>query len=106
VRRLVYLDSARDDLKEIFAYITRESGSREIGHGFVDILRQQCAKLAILPGSLGIPRTELRPELRSFAFKGYVILFRYEGDAFEVINVIEGHRDIEAMLSPRSSSAQ
>jgi plasmid stabilization system protein ParE len=54
--------------------------------------------LAALPGTLGTPRPEIRPELRSFSFKGYVILFRYHGDAFEVVDIIEGHRDIEALL--------
>jgi plasmid stabilization system protein ParE len=100
VRRLVYLDSARDDLQKIFAYITRESGHRTIGREFVRTLRQQCVKLAALPGSLGSLRAELRPDLRCFAFKGYVIFFRYECDALEVINIIEGHRDIEAAFSP------
>ena len=35
-------------------------------------------------------------DMRSFAFKGYVIFFRYENDRFEVVNVFEGHRDIIA----------
>jgi plasmid stabilization system protein ParE len=99
VRCVVYLDSARDDLNRIFAYITRESGYWVIGREFVETLRQQCVKLAALPGSLGISRPELRPDLRSFAFKGYVIFFRYEGNVFEVVNIIEGHRDIETMFS-------
>jgi hypothetical protein len=34
--------------------------------------------------------------IRSFSFKGYVIFFRYEGDTFRVVNVLEGHRDIIA----------
>jgi toxin ParE1/3/4 len=46
-----------------------------------------------VPGTLGRSRPELRPDLRSFAFKGYVIFFRYRGDRFEVVNVLEGHRD-------------
>ncbi|HYH19907.1 MAG TPA: hypothetical protein VD995_14945 [Azospirillum sp.] len=29
-------------------------------------------------------------------FKGYVIFFRYVGEAFEVVSILEGHRDIEA----------
>ncbi len=99
MRRLVYLDSARDDLSRIFAYITQESGYRAIGREFVGTIRQQCVKLAALPGSLGISRPELRPDLRSFAFKGFVIFFRYEGDVFEVVNIIEGHRDIETIFS-------
>jgi plasmid stabilization system protein ParE len=58
------------------------------------MLRQQCRKLASLPGTLGRGRAELRPDIRSFALKGYVIFFRYDGDVFEVVNVLEGHRDI------------
>jgi toxin ParE1/3/4 len=34
--------------------------------------------------------------IRSFSFKGLVIFFRYEGDTFQVVNVLEGHRDIIA----------
>jgi toxin ParE1/3/4 len=94
VRRLVYLASARRDFADILEYITRESGSLAIGRGFVDLLRMQCRKLASLPGILGPPRPELRPDIRSFPFKGYVIFFRYEGDLFEAVNVLEGHRDI------------
>jgi toxin ParE1/3/4 len=94
VRRLIYLDSALADLTEIFAYIARESGSRAIGRRFVDRLREQCMKLASLPGTLGRARPELRPDVRSFAFQNYIIFFRYTGDRFEVVNVLEGHRDI------------
>jgi toxin ParE1/3/4 len=94
VRRLVYLASARRDFAAILDYITRQSGSLAIGRGFVDVLRRQCRKLALLPGTLGRARPELHPDIRSFAFKGYVIFFRYEGDVFEVVNVLEGHRDI------------
>lgn len=34
--------------------------------------------------------------MRSFAFRGYVIFFRYEADAVEVVNILEGHRDVDA----------
>jgi len=57
-------------------------------------LRQECAKLALLPGTLGRARPDLRQDIRSFSFKGYVIIFRYAGDALEVVNVLKGHRDI------------
>jgi len=52
--------------------------------------------LASLPGTLGQARPELRPDIRSTPFSGYVIFFRYEGDDFEVVNVLEGHRDVDA----------
>jgi plasmid stabilization system protein ParE len=72
----------------ILDHITRESGHLAIGRWFVGTLRQKCRDLAALPGTLGRARPELRPDLRSFAFTGYVILFRYIGEAFEVSNII------------------
>ena len=64
-----------------------------MGRAFVGRLRQKCAHLASHPGTLSRPRPDILPDLRSFAFKGYVIFFRYAGDVFEVVNVLEGHRD-------------
>jgi len=91
------LPSAKADLVNILEYITRQSGSLIIGRRFAGALRHQCRKLAALPGTLGRARPELRPDIRSLAFKGYVIFFRYIDDTFEVVNIIEGHRDIEAL---------
>jgi toxin ParE1/3/4 len=91
------LPSAKADLVNILEYITRESGNLIVGRRFVDALRQHCRKLATLPGTLGRARPELRSDIRSVAFKSYVIFFRYVDDTFEVVNIIEGHRDIEAL---------
>ncbi|HWU63757.1 MAG TPA: type II toxin-antitoxin system RelE/ParE family toxin [Ensifer sp.] len=93
--RLSYLDSAKEDLVHILRYITTQSGSLAIGQDFVAALRQKCRHLAGLPGHMGRPRPELREDIRSFAFRGYVIFFRYVGDKFEVVNILEGHRDID-----------
>lgn len=83
-------------------YITRESGSAAIGLRFVGQIRQHCRTLASLPGTLGRTRPELRPDIRSASYGGYVIFFRYENRLFEVVNVLEGHRDIEAHFSAGS----
>lgn len=96
--RLVYLAAARRDLVSILEYVTSESGSLTVGRRFVGHLRQHCAKLASLPGTLGRPRPELRPDIRSAACKGYVIFFRCQGQSFEVVRIIEGHRDIAAHI--------
>lgn len=50
----------------------------------------------MLSGTLGRARPELRPDIRSFAFGNYTIFFRYLDDRFEVVNVLEGHRDFDA----------
>ncbi len=44
---------------------------------------------------MGRPRSELLPELRSVAFRDYVIFFRYQGGDFQIVSIMEGHRDIE-----------
>jgi toxin ParE1/3/4 len=91
------LPSAKADLVNVLEYITRESGNLIVGRQCVGAVRQQCRKLAALPGTLGRARPELRSEIRSFAFKGYVIFFRHVDDTFEVVNIIEDHRGIEAL---------
>lgn len=100
MRRLVHLAAAQRDLASILRYITRESGSLAVGRGFVGQLRRHGARLASLPGSIGRARPELRPGMRSSTFKGYVVFFRYRDDLLEVVNIVEGHRDIDGHFEP------
>jgi toxin ParE1/3/4 len=77
MRKLRYTSEALDNLADITAYIAVSSGIRTIGEGFVAQIREQCIRLASLPGTLGRDRSELGADLRSFAYKGYIIFFRY-----------------------------
>lgn len=101
MRRLVYLTAARCDLVDILRYIAVESGSAEVARRFTTSIREQCARLASLPGEIGTPRPELRPDIRSFPHCGYVIFFRYAADRLEVVTVMESHRDIESWFAAR-----
>ena len=100
MRRLVYLAAAQRDLASILRYITRESGSLAVGRGFVGRLRRHGAGLASLPGSIGRARPELRPDIRSSAYKGHVVFFRYRDDLLEIVNILEGHRDVAGHFEP------
>jgi plasmid stabilization system protein ParE len=64
------------------------AGSTDTSLRFVQRLRAQCAKLAVLPGTLGRPRDEVRPGIRSFAYRGYIILFRYEADCVRIVSIV------------------
>jgi toxin ParE1/3/4 len=103
MRRLVYLSAARRDLVDILRYIARESGSPDVARRFTTSLREQCTRLASLPGELGTPRPELRQDIRSFPHRGYVIFFRYTADRLEVVTIMEGHRDIEGWFAARNA---
>jgi plasmid stabilization system protein ParE len=97
MRKLVYLSSADDSLIAILDYIAHAAGSADIARRFVADIEAQCAKLAELPGTLGVARPELRPDIRCFPFRGYLIFFRYAGDeALEIVSILEGHRDVIA----------
>lgn len=102
MRRVKYLPAAQRDLLDILTFIARQSGSLALGQDFVARLRRQCRHLAALPGTLGRARPELRSDIRSFPFGNYVIFFRYLDGVFEVVNILEGHRDIEQHVSGKS----
>ncbi len=100
MRRATFLSSVRGDLLDILTYIAETSGSVANAEAFTRKLRAQCHKLASYRTVMGRARPELRPDIRSFPYKGYVIFFRYVGERFEVVNIVEGHRDIEALFDP------
>ena len=95
---LRYLAQAKTDLIRIKRYIARESGSNEVALRYTNKLRQQCRKLAELPGTMGRARPELMAGVRSFPHDNYIILFRYDDSLIEIISIIEGHRDIEELF--------
>jgi toxin ParE1/3/4 len=100
VPNLRFLDSARDNLVEIANYITAASDERA-AVWFTGEIIGKCEHLATLAGLLGRARPELRPDIRSTPFKNYLIFFRYlpsetDRDIFEIVNVIESHRDLIA----------
>ena len=101
MRRATFLASVRADLLEILAYIAERSGSVAVAETFVAELRAQCHKLAALEAKVGRPRPELRSDIRSFPFKGYVIFFRYHAGRFEVISILDGHRDVEGFFGDK-----
>ena len=100
MRRAIFLPSVRADLVDIQTYVARESGSRSVARKFAAQLRHHRHHLAALPGLIGRARPELGLDIRSSAFKGYVVFFRYRDDLLEIVNVIEGHRDIDGHFEP------
>jgi toxin ParE1/3/4 len=98
VPRLRFSATANADLESIAEYIADQSGSRSVAERFTRELRAKCAELAAAPIRMGRARRELSPDLRSHPHKSYVIFFRYVGDVLEIVNVIEGHRDIPSLF--------
>lgn len=96
--KLFVTPAAQTDFVEIAKHVAEATRDGPRGVAFARKLRAQCEKLAELPGTLGRPRPELGPDLRSFPFVGWLIVFRYSDDLIEIARVLNGHRDIEAVF--------
>lgn len=96
--KLRYSDQVKADLVGIQRYVSSQSGSRKIGLEFTKRLRLKCRKLAGIIGIIGVARPELREGIRGHSFGNYVIFFMYTADSFEVVTIIERHRDIEPLF--------
>jgi len=100
VPRLVYLDDARNDLVDIGDSVTARSGSAR-ALWLLDALRARCRAAAAVSSQIGRPRDKFQPGLRSIPHKGYLIFIRYRDDALEVVAIIHGARDLEAVFEDR-----
>jgi len=101
--RLILLDQAKQDLADIACYIANKSGNRYVGHDFVKKILNKCRDLAIYPYQMGIPRNELKEDLRSFPFGNYVIFFQYSDKILSIVTVIHGGRDMPQYFENEST---
>jgi len=87
---------ARGDLTEIWNYIAADNETR--ADAFVDLIDQKFQALSNHP-NLGRSRDELEEGLRSFPVGNYVIFYRAIPAGVEIIRVLHGSRDLNAILN-------
>lgn len=83
------------DLLEIWDYIADDSLDR--ADDFLDRIEEKLQALARNPG-MGRRREELLPGLQSFPISNYVVFYREIEDGIDVIRVLRGSRDVEAIF--------
>jgi toxin ParE1/3/4 len=103
MRKLIYRRAAVRNLKGIVDYIADSPGDYETGLVFVDLIRAQCAKLAVSPFVPGRPREELAPGLRGYLYRSYVIFFRCSETRLEIVNILHMRRDLPSALEEDDS---
>ena len=93
---------AAAELDDIWFAIARESGSIERADRVVDGITRRFHLLATHP-RIGRERSDLRPGLRGFPVDAY-ILYRIEGEDVLILHVLDGRRDIAALvMTPEAS---
>jgi len=86
---------AAKDLVEINGYLF--VGNPESADSFLTAITQKFELLANFP-SIGRRRDELAPTLRSFPIDDYLIFYRPIEGGIEVVRVVSGYRDLEALF--------
>ena len=86
---------AEADIFEIWDYIADDS--MEAADRWVDQLDEKFQLIATQP-MMGRTREELETGLRSFPFGRYVIFYMLMGSGIDVVRVLHGARDIDAVF--------
>ena len=92
---------SKQDLKEIRDFIAQDNP--KTATKYMGILKQRCTMLADAPG-LGVCR-EQYCGLHKFPVGSYLIFYRPSKTGIEVIRIIHGSRDIEAILNSSDGSS-
>jgi toxin ParE1/3/4 len=90
--------AAQTDLDDCWLYIARDNP--QAADRFLDALEEKFSMLATHPG-LGRKCDELRPGLQRFPVGTHVIFYRLRTKHIEIVRVLHGARDIEAVFGPQ-----
>ena len=88
---------AESDLVEIWTYIAQDS--LNTADKLLDKIDEKSQTLAQSP-FIGKARDELGPKIHSFPIGNYVLFYQPIEDGVEIIRVLHGARDIEALFNP------
>ncbi|MEH2171210.1 MAG: type II toxin-antitoxin system RelE/ParE family toxin [Nostoc sp.] len=87
---------ATQDLQEINDYLF--AGNPDVADKLLTLITQKLDTLAKFP-SMGRRRDKLLPTLHSFPVDDYLIFYRPIAEGIEVVRVVSGYRDLEALFS-------
>jgi toxin ParE1/3/4 len=86
---------ALHDLEEIHDHIAADTPTTAAR--WIERIEEGCRKLADMPG-IGRGREELAAGLHSFTVGAYVIFYREVEDGVQIVRVLHGARDIDALF--------
>ncbi|MDQ0468150.1 type II toxin-antitoxin system RelE/ParE family toxin [Labrys wisconsinensis] len=96
--RVVVSPEAEADLEQIADYIAQDAPGRALS--FIRELRERCEGLADMPLAFPlVPRYEHRG-VRRRVHGRYLIFYRVAADRVDVLHILNGAQDYEAILFP------
>jgi toxin ParE1/3/4 len=98
VFRVSFAPEAEAQLLSIYHYIARKA-SPQIAHRFTHAIVEKCEGLDEFPNR-GTPRDDLRPGLRTLAFRRRVVIaYAIFADEVSILGVFYGGQDFESVLA-------
>jgi Plasmid stabilization system protein len=97
--KVTYTQKARFDLLSIWSYIAEDSPNA--ADKLLDSINDKCSLLAENP-KLGQARPDIAKNLRHFPVKNYLILYQEQKSGVEIVRVLHGARDVDAIFIPNS----
>lgn len=94
--RVVLTEVAKADLIEIGEFIRPHNSTRAAT--FVEELLDRCDSLADAPYAYPLVSRYERHGIRRYVHRDYLIFYRVLEDRVEVIHILQGARDYEALL--------
>ena len=88
-------DAARD-LEELSTYYAVHN--IEAGEKLLDEFEAKCKYLVSFP-NIGKSYRSIRADLRGISFSGYIIFYRISESIIEILRVVSGSRDLEALFA-------
>ena len=89
------LSSARADIRAIADYIARDSPNA--AERWSETVISKCERIGKTPG-MGTARSDVDPALRALPVGKYLIFYRLSGPDVEIVRVLHGARDWQALL--------
>ena len=96
--RLAFTDAAEHELEGIGDYIALENPARALS--FVRELRRNCALLTAMPERHPLLPRYRNSGIRRRVYGRYLIFYRVEDDTVQIVHVLHGAMDYEAILFP------
>ena len=97
--RVVWSIDANNDIEQIWTYFAQNASVDRADSQIIKIV-EACRLLSDWPRS-GRPRDNIIPGMRSISAEPYVIFYRVGSDVVQVVRVLDGRRDIEAVLNEK-----
>lgn len=96
MNRYIIAPSASQDLNKIADYFL--AVNLEAGEKLLIKFSQKCQQLAQFP-NWGRSYSHIRSSLRGLPLDGYIIFYRVTDDTVEILRIVSGRQDLEALFS-------